>query len=234
MAREKRRVSPTGIYHVLLRGIDELFSEEKDFEEFTALTEKYFENSEAKLLGYALMKNRVHLIIDEGKKGLSAVMKPICTSYARYYNRVHDMQGKLFYDRYKSEPVADDAGLEEVRAFLCAIPSTYKNGEGKKSENISLSCIDDYCRMTDEELLQYIENIFACTVSALSKDEKKALAEKIIAGKRVSAGRIYKLMGLGRRNPEPKPGRGKDMPPRKKKKEEREPERKSGLSVWLL
>ena len=31
MAREKRQISPTGIYHVLLRGIDELFSEKEDF-----------------------------------------------------------------------------------------------------------------------------------------------------------------------------------------------------------
>jgi len=50
MAREKRQISPTGIYHVLLRGIDELFSEKDDFEEFIAVLNRYFENSEAGFL----------------------------------------------------------------------------------------------------------------------------------------------------------------------------------------
>jgi len=242
MAREKRQISPTGIYHVLLRGIDELFSEKDDFEEFIAVLNRYFENSEAGLLGYALMKNRVHIIIDEKNTGLSMIIKPICTSYARYYNRVHDLQGKLFYDRYKSEPVYNDDNLKEIKGFLNSIPSDYKDGVEDGTAIEGLYCIDDYCRMTDEELKAYIESIFKCSVAKMTNDKRKQMAEKIIEGKRVSAGRIYSIFDLGRKMPEKKTVAVESVrekepekkEPEKKEPEKKEPEKKKDLSVWLL
>lgn len=228
MARKKRQISPTGIYHVLLRGIDELFSEENDFEEFIDVLNRYFENTDAQLLGYALMKNRIHMIINEGSTGLSAIMKPICTSYARYYNRVHDLQGKLFYDRYKSEPVIDDGNLREIKGFLKSIPSDYKGGVENSDKNESFCFIDDYCRMTDEELKSYIESIFNCSILKMPKEKRRVLAEKIISGKRISAGRIYNIFDLGRKLPEKK---NTDMT---KKEPEKKKENNGGLSVWLL
>ena len=67
MAREKREISSTGMYHILLRGIDELFSKDEDFKEFSSILENFFEGKNAKLLGYSLLKNRVHIVIDEGE-----------------------------------------------------------------------------------------------------------------------------------------------------------------------
>lgn len=230
MAREKRQISPTGIYHVLLRGIDELFSEKEDFEEFISIIERYFENIKAEVLGYALMKNRVHMIIDEKDINLSFIMKSICTKYARYYNRVHDLQGKIFYDRYKSEPVFDENNLNEIKCFLKNIPSEYKDGVENAGTIETLSCIDDYCRMTDEELKSYIESVFKCSIQKMSEEKKKTLAEKIIAGKRISAGRIYNIFELGRKMPEKKIVKIAEKEPEIRK----EPEKKKDLSVWLL
>ncbi len=227
MAREKRKVSPTGIYHILLRGIDELFSKDKDYQEFITILESYFNGADCTLLGYALMNNRAHMIIDEGNKGISLVMKSVCTSYARYYNRVHKLQGKLFYDRYKSEPVID---IEGVKSFLNKLPAEYKGGVENSSEDIVIS-IDDYCRMTDEELKDYIEDIFGCIIDDMTKEERKTLAQRITEGKKISTGRIYKIFNLGRKVPDVK---------RKEKTEQRAPEpekkneRNGGLSVWLL
>lgn len=231
MAREKRQLSPTGVYHILLRGIDELFSKKSDFEEFISILNSYFADTDAKLLGYALMKNRVHMIIDEGNVGISAVIKPICTRYARYYNRVYDLQGKLFYDRYKSEPIGDNKELAEVKSFLSSIPSEFLGGVAGAKKAESLTCIDDYYRMTDAELKSYIESVFDCKIEKLSKDKKLALAETIIAGKRISAGRIYSIFELKKKTA-PK----KDSAPKTTKPEVREePEKKSGgLSFWLL
>lgn len=231
MAREKRQISPTGMYHVLLRGIDELFSEKDDYEEFIAILKRYFENTDAELLGYALMKNRVHMIIDEKNTALSAVMKPICTSYARYYNRVHDLQGKLFYDRYKSEPVYDKENLREIRIFLNTVPSEYKGSLEEGNINKKLPYIDDYCRMTDEELKDYLESIFKCDIADMPKDQRKIAAEDIIAGKRISAGRIYAIFELGRKLPEKKKAE-KNIA--KKEENENKAAKKQELSVWLL
>lgn len=230
MAREKRQISPTGIYHVLLRGIDELFGEEADFGEFINILNTYFDASDAKLLGYALMKNRVHMIIDEGNVGISAVIKPICTRYARYYNRVYDLQGKLFYDRYKSEPVEDKNKLSEIKAFLKSVPSEFSGGVEDAAEADGLSCIDDYYRMTDTELKSYIENVFRCSIDEMDRESKSELAEKIIVGKRISAGRIYSIFEIKKKNPTKKAV----MPKTREVKKENDNSKQGGLSVWLL
>ncbi len=256
MAREKREISSTGMYHILLRGIDELFSKDEDFKEFSTVLESFFEGKNAKLLGYSLLKNRVHIVIDEGDMKISAIIKPICTSYARYFNRVNDLQGKLFYDRYKSEPIESQKELSEVKGFLKNINSKFSGGLEDGKAVRTLSFIDDYCRMTDEELKDYIETIFNVKIADMSKDEKRALAEEIIAGGKISGGRIYTIFGLGRKQPAKasvaqkkekaapkkavakKPAEKKE--PEKKEHEKKEPEKKEepkkngGLSVWLL
>ena len=229
MAREKRQISPNGIYHILLRGVNELFSNDADFKKFIELLEYYFKDTDTKLLGYALMKNRVHMIIKEGEKGVSMIMKPICTSYARYFNRVHDLQGKLFYDRYKSEPINDDTALDGLKAFLNTVPADYKGGVDGFSELVGLNYIDDYCRMTDDELKSYIENIFKCEISAMTKKEKQDMAQEISDGKKIGAARIYKLFGLGR-----KVSAKKEKREEVSKTEENTTKRDSNLSVWLL
>ena len=40
-------------------------------------------------------------------------MKPVTTSYARYFNRTHEREGKLFADRFKSEPLETDEEIAE-------------------------------------------------------------------------------------------------------------------------
>ena len=40
-------------------------------------------------------------------------MKPVTTSYARYFNRVHNRQGKLFSGRFISEPLETEEEIEE-------------------------------------------------------------------------------------------------------------------------
>lgn len=40
-------------------------------------------------------------------------MKPVTTSYARYFNRTHNREGKLFAGRFKSEPLETEEEIEE-------------------------------------------------------------------------------------------------------------------------
>ena len=250
MAREKREISSTGMYHILLRGIDELFSKDEDFKEFSTTLEKFFEGKSAKLLGYSLFKNRVHILIDEGDMSISSIIKPISTSYARYFNRVNDLQGKLFYDRYKSEPIESKRELADVKGFLKSQNAKYSGGLDEVLAVKTLSFMDDYCRMTDEELKDYIETVFEVKISDMTKDEKRALAEKIIAGKKISGGRIYTIFGLGRKKTASTPAKKtvkaapkpvtpkkpavKKEPEKKEPEKKEEPKRNSGLSVWLL
>ena len=117
MARKGRVISETGIYHVLLRGTNVLFPEDADFVEFGELLKKYSGAGSIKIYSYTLLKNRVHLVC-ETKDSIGRALKPLCTSYARYVNRTYAREGKLFYDRMKSEPVNSVEELKNAVAFV--------------------------------------------------------------------------------------------------------------------
>lgn len=124
MARTRREVSESGIYKINLRGNDGvIFKKEQDYTEFTALLEKYFECG---VIAYSLNAESADLIVKTDKDSIGVAMKPFLTSYARYYNRVYDRTGKVFYDRYKSEPVDAD-GLEEAKKSLPKSKKSVKN-----------------------------------------------------------------------------------------------------------
>lgn len=103
MARRAREKSSTGIYNVMLRG-EKLFTEEADYDAFIDRMAQYFMD-DAKIYAYCLMENTACFILKESKNGISKDMKPFVTSYARYYNKAHGENGKVFLDRFKSEPI---------------------------------------------------------------------------------------------------------------------------------
>jgi REP element-mobilizing transposase RayT len=120
MVRDARRSSESGIYHVMLRGIDQaqLFYDDNDRYAFMERLERARKAYEFCIYAYCLMANHVHLLIREGQSGLSVVMKSIATSYARYFNIRYDRTGYLFQGRYKSEPVETDAYLLELVRYI--------------------------------------------------------------------------------------------------------------------
>jgi putative transposase len=68
MPRKARKKSNTGIYHVVLRGINKqsIFEDKQDFRKFLETIKKSREKSEYKLYAYCLMSNHIHLLIKEG------------------------------------------------------------------------------------------------------------------------------------------------------------------------
>ena len=43
MARQKREVGKTGVYHILLRGVNALFFDEADYDKFIEILKKHIE-----------------------------------------------------------------------------------------------------------------------------------------------------------------------------------------------
>ena len=120
MARRAREVSRTGIYHVMMRGINRqyIFEDTEDYNRFVAILYQMVcpvdDNgkplpSRCIFYAYCLMTNHVHLLIREASENLSSVIKRIGVSYAQYYNKRYLHFGHLFQDRFKSEPVNDNA-----------------------------------------------------------------------------------------------------------------------------
>lgn len=110
MARKAREISKSGNYYITLRG-DELFVTDEDKKMFVEILEKNF--ATGIVHSYYLTKTEIRLVVKEGEKGISMTMKPVTTSYARYFNRTHEREGKLFADRFKSEPLESNEEIEE-------------------------------------------------------------------------------------------------------------------------
>ena len=111
VARQKRVKSETGIYHVMLRGINkqQVFHDVDDYMKFISVLGICKDISGFTLHAYCLMGNHVHLLIQEGNEPLALVFKRIGDRYIYWYNIKHDRSGSLFQGRYKSVPVNDDA-----------------------------------------------------------------------------------------------------------------------------
>lgn len=118
MPRRSRQHSPTGVYHVMLRGIDrrDIFADDQDRGKFLKILRSVTapEDRDGNPLppychihAYCLMDNHIHLLIAEGAEDIGMVMKRIGVSYVSYFNKRHERLGPLFHDRFRSEPVGD-------------------------------------------------------------------------------------------------------------------------------
>ncbi|MCI8520247.1 MAG: hypothetical protein HFE51_01335 [Clostridia bacterium] len=112
MAREARKLSKSGNYYILLRG-NELFRTKEDKQIFTEILEKNF--ATGVIHGCEIAKEEIRLVVKEGERGISMTVKSVVTSYARYFNRTYNREGKLFLGRFKSEPLET---AEEIESCL--------------------------------------------------------------------------------------------------------------------
>jgi len=116
MARQIRKKSGTGIYHVMLRGINrqDIFEDDEDYLQMVSIlrgqSERYDEkglrlSSFCIFYAYCLMSNHLHLLIQEREDSVSNIVKRIGVTYAHYFNKKYERNGHLFQDRFRSEPV---------------------------------------------------------------------------------------------------------------------------------
>ncbi len=262
MARAGRQKSSSGVYHVLLRGVDKLFLEESDYIEFRARLAEYFAG-EIKLLAYVLLQNRVHLLIDEGELEMSKAVKPLCTSYARYFNRTHSADGKLFYDRYKSVPCNSKAEITDAYAFINAIGKEFaeeKNSSAgassaefcdtKRVKSLigdvkglkpSALHMDDYSQLSKSDMERYLMIVAGCKLSDLSKMDRQSEEFQRIFSGGVTARAVLPLYNVKpavdtkkKKAPAPKKVPVPQIQEKPEPKKEEKPAPKRDLSVWLL
>ena len=137
MPRQARRKSESGIYHIMLRGINQqqIFEDGEDYEKFLQILKDCKAVSEYKLFAYCLMGNHIHLLVREGKESIEQIMKRLATRFVYWYNIKYQRVGHLFQDRFKSEPVENDSYFmtviryihqNPVKAGLCKNPADYE------------------------------------------------------------------------------------------------------------
>ena len=244
MARKGRIKSSEGIYHTVLRAEDKLFFDDKDYLEFIDLLRRYFVDTDSKIYAYSLEKNRVHLVFFT-PEAISTVMKPLCTSYARYINRTYNKSGKLFYDRYMSEPIEDNETLKKAIIFVnehkkakhtsksaysdkdsvCDISKFKRDIDEIMNPDQIYAFVDDYASMSDKELKEYILSLGPKNDKSLKKEE---LFEFALTYSNISGARVKRILNLTK---PPKVEKAKKPEP---KKEEPKKNNRNELSFWLL
>ena len=120
MPRSPRILSDSGIYHIMLRGINQqvIFEDNEDYSKFIEFVRKYKDICNYKIFAFCLMSNHIHLLIKVEDNNLDSIMKRIAGSYAYWYNHKYYRMGHLFQDRFKSEAVEDDAYFLTVIRYI--------------------------------------------------------------------------------------------------------------------
>jgi putative transposase len=113
MPRQKRVLSPTQVYHVMVRGNSGryIFLDDDDKKKLLRIIFNKKRENEFILYAYCLMNNHYHLVLKEYNDNISHIMKRINTTYVVYFNKKYQIYGHLFQGRFKSEIVENDAYL---------------------------------------------------------------------------------------------------------------------------
>ena len=164
MPRQARKKSNSGIYHIMLRGINrqQIFEDEEDRQHFIETLENYKDLCGYTIYAYCLMGNHIHILLKEGKEDLTLVFKRIAGHYVYWYNWKYHRCGHLFQDRFKSEPVEDDGYFLTVLRYIHQNP--IKAGICKKAEDYPYSSMREY--------LSYsilVETSFALTLISMDQ-----------------------------------------------------------------
>ena len=124
MPRGKRTISSTGIYHVIIRGINQqrIFEQAEDYEQFLYFLYAVKKQSGFTLFSYCLMGNHAHLLLKEGAEPLAQIFRRLGTRYAQWFNIKYERSGHLFQNRFGSAPVEDDEYFLNVLLYIYQNP----------------------------------------------------------------------------------------------------------------
>ena len=144
MPRTAREQSPTGIYHIMARGInrDYIFGTDEEKEQFLRILKESKAASDFELYAYALMGNHLHLLVKENIDRIGKIMKRISIRYVAWYNKRYERVGHLFQDRFKSEVVKDEKQFLTVLRYILQNPVKAEMCE--KSADYRWSSYHDY------------------------------------------------------------------------------------------
>ena len=120
MPRKARIKSSSGIYHIMLRGINKqmIFLDNEDYKKFLCIIKECKAVCEFELFAYCLMGNHIHLLIKEGRERIDLIFKRIGSRFVYWYNKKYSRCGHLFQDRFLSEAIESDAYFITVFNYI--------------------------------------------------------------------------------------------------------------------
>lgn len=120
MARQPRKKSESGAYHVICTGSNhtDIFLDEEDKTFFKKQFFKYAKELGILIFAFIIMDNHFHAEIGKASENISLLMKKVCNSYAYYYNHKYTHTGPVFNGRFKSRPIESFEDLLTVCRYI--------------------------------------------------------------------------------------------------------------------
>lgn len=154
----------------MLRGVNgqQIFEESEDYNKFLQILKDCRAISGYKLFAYCLMGNHIHILLQETNEPVELLMKRIATRFVYWYNIKYQRAGHLFQDRFKSEPIDDNAYFltvlryihqNPVKAGLCKTVKAYKySSYGEFFEKDELIDCDAVFELIEKEEFERFNN----------------------------------------------------------------------------
>lgn len=220
MARKAREKSELGIYLINLKSVENLVFSSEDKINFLNIVLK----NNTKLLSYTLLDNSFFLVIKEENKPIDLLVRQSSIKFVKEFNKLNNRQGKVFYSRYTSFPANN---VEDVWNFIsnthfmavlnkCIFSSvkdyfnnayvdskyalTYFPSKKRFEEKCNKQAfIEPKIKLNDEELTNYITNIFNIQPSNISKLSQTTLDNiiyEVVKGTKASARQLARITSL--------------------------------------
>lgn len=92
MPRSARKMSTTGMYHVMIRGLNKMpvFNQKRERTRIVNLIRENQSQYDVAIHAYCIMPNHFHLLIKADLKELASFMAKILAAFAYYYNYKHE------------------------------------------------------------------------------------------------------------------------------------------------
>jgi REP element-mobilizing transposase RayT len=154
MARPLRIEYPGAYYHVMNRGNrrEDIFITDSDRKIFVDGLADSCETYDVRIIGYVLMPNHFHLLVQTPQANLSEFMRHFLVTYTVRFNRRNDRTGHVFQGRFKSLLVEEDEYLLPLSRYIHLNPirtSQFKDADSlNKSEYLKKypwSTFPGYC-----------------------------------------------------------------------------------------
>jgi REP element-mobilizing transposase RayT len=106
------------------RGIrgEYIFPDDEDKQTFLEILSEKAKLLGVHLIGYCVMNNHYHVLLENSSGRMSALFKVVNGSYGIYYRRKHGGKGYVFQNRYKSTLIQDDSYLRLAILYLLQNP----------------------------------------------------------------------------------------------------------------
>lgn len=168
MVRLARKESPTGYYHVMMRGNNKerIFNYNAEKLYFIEQLKDQVEKGNIKIAAYCIMNNHVHLLLHSELENMVEALKWVNTKFAIYYNKKYERVGHVFQGRFKSEVIDSEGYL--IRAIRYIHNNPVKAKIVTKAEDYYWSSYKEYIKeknnLIDTEEKEMILSLFSYSI----------------------------------------------------------------------